>query len=59
MPTKSITPPKKNKMLETIALVQESIDKKIGLSERINEMIKKGQQEELADKKLNLSPSNS
>jgi len=46
-------------MQEAIALIQESIDRKIGLSERINEMVKKGQQEESTDQKLNLSPSNS
>ena len=59
MPTKSITPPKKNKMLETIALVQESIDKKIGLSERINEIVKTYSKDPGIEPKPDLSPSNS
>lgn len=46
-------------MLETIALVQESIDKKIGLSERINEIVKTHSKDPGIEPKPDLSPSKS
>lgn len=46
-------------MQEAIALIQESIDKKIGLSERINELVKTYSKDPGIEPKPDLSPSNS
>lgn len=56
MPTSSITT-KKEKMADTLTLVKQCIDKKIGLSDKINALIEEMDKAHL-DPKNNYSPSN-
>lgn len=58
MPTKESITTKKDKMADTLTLVKQSIDKKIGLSDKIDSLIAKMDMAKEPDLK-NYSPSNS